>query len=430
MKKTISFTLILTLFTITMVSCKPSDFNYAETTVPTADAQPAPWQNGVEFSYTPSDDRLNNVINLNAGFSSMLQPVGDQLYLYGHYRAICYDPATARQTDLCKDPICTHTASSDCPLFGMDMEEFHIVGDKLLYYRDNTVDGETQMQLMLYSMTDRTTKVLRTVNRKVEYDVKLVPLENCCYFIDEIYDEETDDYSYAFCCQDYESGKIEVLRHEEDSNTVLQGSDGEVIYIYDVAENALIGLSLDGKTELSRAKVDPLDQNAICKDGYLISMDNNGELWRMNTDGSDRHSLGITAADCFYLTDSYIYYRKVEGKKTGIEDLGPYGTAETDVELQAIYRSDHEGKNETLVWKNTDENNILVTDHFNRFVVQGNYIYCEFTYCRFEGEKVTIDSGSGSLSADSSASYARIDCTTGEVYFIETELLPFEGVTW
>lgn len=407
--RTISFLLAVTALSLT--ACAKSNFNYVETTVPATPVS-VPWSNTSEFTYTPSEDRTDNVINWSFRSTNIGVMNGD-LYLQRPGMAVRYDPKTGRQTYLCTDPLCPHD-TLECPFSYTDLNsEYHVFEDKVLYY--NIKDG---MKVMLYSMTDRTVKEMRTVD-STESIPHLVPMKEWYYFIDLVYDQQKDTYIRSLCRQFYDSGKIEVLRKEDERRfqTSLMGTDGEVLYVYENHNAALVGLSLDGKTELFRTRFD-YGFEAICKDGYMIYFDGEtNEMWRKNLDGTDQHKLGISDVNYFYLTDSYIYYIKTDETKVfvNLHDLDDYTDDETfRVDYQTIYRSDHEGNNEEVVFKNTIGEDVIET---RKYIVQGNYLYAVFDYYDINDEECNC-----TVSRQSeSYTYCRIDCTTGEIYYIEVK---------
>ncbi len=417
------FRLILFLLTaVLLFGCQKKDFDYVNTTVPTP-AVSLPWSNSGDFTYTPSEDGAGNVINwAYLSGASEIFPYGSDLYFYGHFQASRYDPETGRQTFLCTDPVCDHI--SDCPLYLMQ-NNFQIAGDKVVFYQTSQAGGETVTQVMLYSMTDRTKKVLRTIEGN-GYVASIIALEDSYFFYDWVQDEETNQHTYSLCRQYYDSGEIQVLDRGDSLFTIQSviGADCALIYLYDYAASALIACSMTDMTEISRVEIDS-DYIALCKDGYLIYMVE-GELFRINLDGSDRRSLEIRDVYSFYLTDTYLYYRKIEGKRTGIQHDAHYGDIETEVKLQTVYRADHDGKNAETLWKNENGNTVI---EINQFVVQGNYIYSSFSYYQFDGGSVTVE-GSQAMTGDRSPFYCRIDCTTGEIYYIEMEKLSFSQPTF
>lgn len=414
--------ILILLVAILLFGCQKKDFDYVNTTVLTP-AVTVPWANSGAFTYTPSEDGVGNVINwAYLSGASDIFPSGNDLYFYGHFQASRYDPETGRQTFLCTDPVCDHI--SDCPLYLMQ-DNFQISGDKVVFYQTSQADGESVTEVMVYSMTDRTKKALRTIEGN-GYVASMVAVEDSYFFYDWVQDEETNRHTYSLCRQYYDSGKIEVL-DTGDSLAAIQsvvGADGEQIYLYDYAASALIACSLKDMTELSRVEISS-ESVALCKAGYLIYLVE-GELFRINLDGSDRKSLEIRDVDSFYLTDSYLYYQKIEGKRTGIQHDAHYGDIETEAKLQTVYRADHNGKNAEVVWKNENGNTIIEIDSL---VVQGNYIYSSFSYYQFDGDSVTVE-GSQTMGNGRSPFYCRIDCTTGEIYYIEMEKLSFSQPTF
>lgn len=390
-----------------------SDFQYVETTVlDSATKDPEPWRNNTEFSYTASPDQTENVINFRNGWQTSMYTAHGKLYFSRTDMPVQYDAATNRQTTLCTDPLCTHY-TAECPFAYANIDDgFYVVDDKVLYYGYDAKNR--QHNVKLYSMTDRTTKVLR-VREGNQYAPAMIALKDSYYFIDMVYDKDSESYSYSLCRQMYESGDIEVLRTDTDYNVTLMGADEDVVYLYDDIECALIAYASDGKTELYRTSVES-GQMSIHKDGYLIIRTADGELIRMNLDGSNRQSLGITGVDYFYLTDSYIYYRTVQDKIDGVEYYdGEY--IDASVDLQAVYRTDHEGNSKELVWENRDETSILELEDF---IVSGNYLYANFTHCSVDGDQLTFTFNSqGSMPY--SYTYSRIDCSVGEIYYIKVE---------
>ncbi|MBR2131634.1 MAG: hypothetical protein IJ955_03700, partial [Oscillospiraceae bacterium] len=95
----------------------------------------------------------------------------------------------------------------------------------------------------------------------------------------------------------------------------------------------------------------------------------------------------------------------------------PLDVEYTYVEYQTIYRCDHNGENEEIVFVNTIGEDVLSLDNFNSFVVEGNYLYGVFNYHDFNEDRViTTTSRLSELHT-----YCRIDCTTGEIYYIEVK---------
>ena len=409
-----TISILLSVTTLIFNGCTKSDFNHVETTIPVTKS-PVPWSNPSEFTYTPSEDSTENVLNWSFR-STNIDAMNGDLYLQRTWMAVRFDSKTGRQTYLCSDPLCNHN-TADCPFYSADLNsEYHVIEDKVLYYRMNPTDRE--MQVMLYSMTDRTTKVMRTQSpgRSLPH---MVALKEWYYYIDLVYDAERNSYIRSLCRQFYDSGKIEVLRREDENKTrtSLMGADEEVLYVYENHNAALVGLSLDGKTELFRTRFD-YGFEAICKDGYMIYFDGETkEMCRKNLDGTNEHKLGISDVEYFYLTDSYIYYMKIDEERIfyDVNDIDDLTDDErTYIYYQTIYRSDHEGNNEEVVFKNTLGEDVI---SLNEFIVEGNYLYALFDYHKINGEEVETTVSRQSLVY----TYCRIDCTTGEIYYIEVK---------
>ena len=403
-----------------LCGCQKDQFDYVNTTVANPNESKLPWANSGAFTYTPSEDGVDNVINWSHSEEMYLS--GGSLYLYGHYRAVRYDPVTGRQTQLCTDPVCTHQRGTDCPLAFMDSGMgFSVVDDKVIFYEQKPIRGDKgydmNYDLYLYSTTNRTAKLLRTFQSDTVSSV--ITLSDAYFFLDIVHDPKTDTYTYSLCRQAYDSNQVEVLRTENNHNTYLLGTDGAIIYVFDKAQSVLIGLSIDGKTEVSRVTVEGAKwwhSAAICKDGYLLYLVD-GELWRVNLDGSDRRSLGIKDVEYCYLTDSYVYYQKKVGEKEFTDAESPGETLKAD--LIEIYRADHQGQNATVVYQN-DSNSVIVTPE--NYIMQGNYLYAPFMYYEINGDQASGTYSRGALTDEQSRAYCRIDLTTNEIYYIDTEV--------
>lgn len=400
------------LFVFILNSCQQNSFDYVDA-ISSNNSQygKTPWENTVKFSYETSKDGVNNVINFQYTHRSKIYVTQNKLYFKRHFMPVLYDVTTGKQSYLCTDPLCAHK-TNECPFANAVLDDgFWVVDDKVLFYSRN----DNNRQVMLYSITDRTMKCLRTVEGNWS-SPHIIALKDRYFFIDILYDEESGSFNYSLCRQMYDSGDIKVIRSENSYNTALLAADEDIVYIHDEAEGAIIALTSDGDNELSRTLIENV-QMAICKEGYLIFTDETGELFRMNLDGSNRHSLGISGVEYFYLTDSYIYYRVIEERKYGLAIVPGYEDEETFVDLQAIYRINHEGNDQELIWNNLKETDVLILDDF---VVDGNYIYAMFTHCRIDGNNMyfteNIQNGEKYITT-----YCRIDCKSRNIYYIDVE---------
>ena len=409
--RTVSFLLAITALSLT--ACAKSNFNYVETTVPATPVS-VPWSNTSEFTYTTSDDSTDRVINFQR--NSHINVIEGELYLPKVNMVMRYDPTTGRQTYLCTDPLCSH--GEGCPFVGTDLTSgVYVQGDKILYYGIDT----GALQVKLYSTTDCTTKVMRTIEGNTMVPT-LIAMKEWYYFVDKVYDAQKDTYIRSLCRQFYDSGKIEVILTEDErrQRTSLRGTDGEVLYLSQ-NDDTFILLSADGQEEISRFSMNVNSLISFYNNEYIIYMDGETyELWKTDMDGTNARSLGIKGIDYFYLTDNYIYYMKTTDTKTFEywEDYdNPLDVEYTYVEYQTIYRCDHNGENEEIVFVNTIGEDVLSLDNFNSFVVEGNYLYGVFNYHDFNEDRViTTTSRLSELHT-----YCRIDCTTGEIYYIEVK---------
>ena len=410
--RTISFLLAITALSLT--ACAKSNFNYVETTVPATPVS-VPWSNTSEFTYTTSDDSTDRVINFQR--NSHINVIEGELYLPKVNMVMRFDPKTGRQTALCTDPLCTHN-TLDCPFTITDLTSgVYICGDKILYY--GLEGGQTKV--LLYSTTDRTTKIMRYLEGDRTVPI-LIAMEEWYFFVDLVYDEKKDTYIRSLCRQFYDSGEIEVILTEDErrQRTSLRGTDGEVLYLSQNGDTFIV-MTADGKEEITRFSMNVDSLISIYNNEYMIYMDGETyELWKTDMDGTNARSLGIKGINYFYLTDNYIYYMKTTDTKRFEywEDYdNPLDVEYAFVEYQTIYRCDHNGENEEVVFVNTVGDDVLSLNKFTSFVVEGNYLYGVFNYHDFTEDKViTTNSRLSELHT-----YCRIDCTTGEIYYIEVK---------
>lgn len=406
--------LFLAAVALILTGCQKPTFEYVETTVPAPEVT-VPWSQTTEFSYTPSDDSTDHVINFQR--NAHMNVIESNLYLPKLGMIMRYDPKTGRQTALCTDPLCTHN-TLDCPFTITDLTSgVYVCGDKILYY--GLEGGQTKV--LLYSTTDRTTKIMRYLEGDRTVPI-LIAMEEWYFFVDLVYDEKKDTYIRSLCRQFYDSGEIEVILTEDErrQRTSLRGTDREVLYLSQNGDTFIV-MTADGKEEITRFSMNVDSLISIYNNEYMIYMDGEThELWKTDMDGTNARSLGIKGIDYFYLTDNYIYYMKTTDTKTFEywEDYDkPLEVEYTYVEYQTIYRCDHNGENEEIVFVNTIGEDVLSLDNFNSFVVEGNYLYGVFNYHDFTEDKViTTNSRLSELHT-----YCRIDCTTGEVYYIEVK---------
>lgn len=409
-----AFSVIFAITTLTLTGCANRSFNHVETTVPATPVS-VPWSNTSEFTYTTSDDSTDRVINFQR--NSHINVIEGELYLPKVNMVMRFDPKTGRQTALCTDPLCTHN-TLDCPFTITDLTSgVYICGDKILYY--GLEGGQTKV--LLYSTTDRTTKTMRYLEGDRTVPI-LIAMEEWYYFVDLMYDARKGAYTRSLCRQFYDSGKIEVILTEDErrQRTSLRATDGEVLYLSQ-NDDTFIVMTSDGQEEITRFSMNVDSLISIYNNEYMIYMDGETyELWKTDMDGTNARSLGIKGIDYFYLTDNYIYYMKTTDTKTFEywEDYdNPLDVEYTYVEYQTIYRCDHNGENEEIVFVNTIGEDVLSLDNFNSFVVEGNYLYGVFNYHDFNEDRViTTTSRLSELHT-----YCRIDCTTGEIYYIEVK---------
>ncbi len=411
----LSFVLAITAISAVTVGCKNEQFDYVETTVPVTQA-PVPWSNAHEFTYTPSEDGTDDILNINR--SKYCFSTEGSLYFQKLGMMVRYDPETGRQTYLCTDPLCEH--GEGCPFGRSDLTSgVYVYKDKVLYYGLDPDAGG--MSVMLYSTTERTTKALRAItgNRMIS---TLVAAEEWYYFVDLVYNKRKDSYTRSLCRQFYDSGEIEVILTEDESlqKTYLVGTNGEVLYL-SRSDDTFLVLSMDGKEVISSFPMKCDSLLSIYRDEYMIYMDGDTkELYQINMDGTGLRSLGIKDIIYFYLTDSYIYYITLD-KVVSERDYNDFDNPDDDVDIYlrycSIYRCDHDGKNSELIYQNVQGDDILQFERFNPFIAEGNYLYGIFTYQDVKGEDI-IATDSRQTNA---YTYFRIDCTTGEVYYIDVE---------
>ena len=409
-----TFSVLLAIIALVLAGCGKSDFMYVETTVP-APVLEVPWSNTSEFTYTPSEDSTDRGINFQR--NEFMNVIEGYLYLPKVGMVMRYDPETGRQTALCTDPLCTHN-TVDCPFTITDLTSgVYVCGDKILYY--GLEGGQTKV--LLYSTTDRTTKIMRYIegDRTI---TNLIAMEEWYYFVDLVYDEKKDTYIRSLCRQFYDSGKIEVILTEDEKRqkTSLRATDGEVLYLSQNSDTFIV-MTADGQEEIARFSMNTNSLISIYNNEYMIYMDGETyELWKANMDGTNVQSLGIKGIDYFYLTDNYIYYMKTTDTKEFYYWEDPNKPLEYEysfVEYQTIYRCDHYGENEEVVFVNTIGEDVISLDNFTSFVVEGNYLYGVYSYHDFNGDRVTTTVSR----LNEYHTYCRIDCTTGEIYYIEVK---------
>ena len=416
MKRThYTFIVAFLLIAVILTGCR-REFRYVDDLdLSAAEKTEHPWDIEQEFSYLPSKDSIDNVINLSQNETTKISISNGTVFLTQPKKPMRYDPKTNAMTLICTDPLCDHIV--DCPFSLTDMNDgIYCVGDSYLYFR-YTEKGDAFVK---YDAKDRTLSILRTITS--QYTIRqMAILDDCYYYIDVIYDEKRDSFSFSLCRQYYDSKKIDVLKKSKELDFYIMGADSDTVYYYDYVKKALVFYSAANKAEVSSVKLgNDFYCISLCKDGYIIFIDEYGKLMRINTDGSDLRSLGISDAYFFYLTNSYIYYVTYDELLQGkIKRNTVYGEKEDDLflDLQAIYRMDHEGNNKELVWKNQDMSSVY---YHTEYIVIGNYIYTAFDHYYFEDGYFTPTLSLG-VNSKSEQYYCRIDITSGEYYFIKLE---------
>ncbi|MBE6551397.1 MAG: DUF5050 domain-containing protein [Ruminococcaceae bacterium] len=371
------------------------------------------------YSYTPTDDGLENVI-----FSGVYMASNDLYYNDGNMylcSADMYykiDLETGRLTTLCKDPVCNHK-TWECPLHGQT-SYFYVFGKDFISRQYTLIGGERLLTLNHFDIEKSVRKVLHNFNMNSSKLIENRTLYNDeLLFVDVIKDEKTEEYIYSLCAVNIRTGKKRVMVRDAWRITPLMADEGGVYYS-DLKEQYYFYAR---NNDLDDREILPFYAVAFYLVGdKIIYEDKDGCLIYSDRDGKNKINLNIKGVDDFFVTDNYVYYR-YEGK-TNIGKMltrtGPGKTEEVTIELNmnSIYRCSHDGSNVEEVIRFHDgeplEAGETVYYSQNMFILSGYYYTGLLSYTMGEDGYLTGDRGD-----DKCRNYLRINIETGEKYIIK-----------
>ena len=140
-------------------------------------------------------------------------------------------------------------------------------------------------------------------------------------------------------------------------------------------------------------------------------------LHRVDFNGKNDIDLGIISEKGnAKITSNYIYYQKYDEIAIGKANIRGYASDTVTLYNSEIWRCDHDGKNQTLVYKfDGDMANYRI---FNESYI-GNYIYGLYQWWEdADNDGVFEDGDNYSSATKDEYNIMRIDITTGDIYII------------
>ncbi len=416
-------TLILTLTLIT--SCR-NDLDYTVVTKDSLDNggtdTAALFVNGSAFSYVDDDDSTDSVISVPAVTCNSHMAIHDGQIYYAGKTSLCrYDIKTGNITYVCPDPLCDHK-TAECPFYGIDGSYGVYFSDSDILYKqsysiiDKNGEASDVSRVVKYDTENDELTVLREINSDLIVSGMVVD-GSSCFYIDTVYDEETNEYTFAFCRQNTDTLTTEIIESDEWKYSPMMSCGGK-LYISDMMNSDLICRDVTTGEEYTVAS--NVGYKYKCDDGFIYSTENGGEVRVCDENGENNKSLGVNGVSYLYVTEKYIYYTLDMPKEIVFGDDGyrdGYREETGTVNISPIYRMDHDGTDVRKVFVPYREGDGSFYT-LGSFIVSGRYIYSSFNrYTSAEN-----DSGETVWSAGTSLNnnvMIRYDTETGDIYFID-----------
>ena len=415
MRNHITRTILGVLAAFTLCSCQSTPYDEAELLTPDENSQVDFETPEQAFTYREGGD--SNLCFFRDLPSAKLEVHNGHIYYHNGKTMIRYNPVTNVQTTLCEDSLCTHD-NEQCPFYGYDATmrftvfENNIVFRRSYMYSDYTNSIAKESSVVKYNMENHQISVLRELTGNILSNGTDIYLGDKYLYVDIIYDEENSQKICQLCLKDLKNNTTQILREDKERQlfSPMYVYDG-YIYYKNTLEHTLYVAPVNDPASmipLAQAPSSPM-LNVVDQSVYALNTEN-GNITYSTAPDECSPIPGIEGADYFYITDNYIYYRKVYDT---VNHTSFYGEPVT-TSLREYYRCNHDGKNHELVYReepHEDEYTIFMGD----FVVLGDYIYTRWS------QKILVGENTENSDRSTASTIARYDIETGEWYYIMNE---------
>ena len=399
-----------------------------------------------EFKYTDSDD-LPLTYNAIKGMETFQYDNGylyfknervsqlDPKYMLADRTLMRYNCKTDTLTFVCNDPLCSHN-TEDCPFYAMYNAKYVYNGN--IYFAQLYINHAENAAhnyagcFKGYNLTTGESMVRNTIDSDgySEY-ANLLVADNYVFYYDSVYQEELDDWVFAVC------------RWDTNNNTIAVVSGNDNAYdpnsLYPDALSCRFLFALDSRIYFTNGKtiystdMNMEDRKEHISGQFLLDVFTDGEyiyyglpqsegsniqsLHRVDFSGKNDIDLGIISEKGnAKITSNYIYYQKYDEIAIGKANIRGYASDTVTLYNSEIWRCDHDGKNQTLVYKfDGDMANYRI---FNESYI-GNYIYGLYQWWEdADNDGVFEDGDNYSSATKDEYNIMRIDITTGDIYII------------
>ena len=413
MRKHITRAILGVLAAFTLCSCQSTPYDEEDLLTPDENSQVDFETLEQAFTYREGGDTLNSVYN---GHNYSPIEIHDGYLYYANGRTIIqYNPQTNIQMSLCGDPLCKHDELK-CPFFGYeDTFRFTVADGSVIYRRSYKYVNESGVldhinEIVRYDLQQRQLNVLRTLDNNYVVNATDICIGNHHLYVDVLYDDDKANFIYTLCQRDIRRGDIEILFESESMPhyTPLFLYENQIYYANNM-DNTICAASADHPENI-QAAAQSFGALTIYDGQYYSLQSESGELVVSSSTQSARAISGIEGADYFYMTDQYIYYRKVYDTVTFTSFYGEPVTTS----LRAYYRCSHDGQNHELIYREEPLDSDY-TIFMGDFVVLGNYIYTTW------GRKILTAEEDITTSSAIASTIVRYDIETGDWYYIMNE---------
>ena len=324
-----------------------------------------------------------------------------------------YNPETNGQLPFCSDPLCTHERYTSCRY--TDLGNTHVIaGEQVLIRRESDSFVQRPASAVAIDLKDFSVQTLREISGTVSTFGGDVIADQTYFYLNMIYNEQTDKSDFALCRMDLATKKSEILATWPSGEhlTPLFARE-DMLYYRDPLDQMILCAPIQDPLKTTPvAQLFDIWYADLAESCYYSLDRQSGTVYRSDSPQMAEVVFHVEGMDYFYLTDQHIYYRRVHGQA---EEMTFYGeTAYHD--LHEYYRCDRDGSNPTLIYREEYELGSY-TYFLKDFIVIGNYLYAPWRMQMFDGE---INDGKSSDKTINS-SLVRIDLESGEWYYIVNE---------
>ncbi len=315
---------------------------------------------------------------------------------------------TGNITNVCPDPLCTHTTSS-CPFSG-SIDSFYIDDSNIVYIRSYVQQMQNKKvgvrQFCSYDLKDmkftaHKTEKLTSGITYAQYSKMLYHSGNC-YYYDYIFEETTQKYRWVFNRLNLKTNQISMIGDEEfydtgEGNPFVE----EFLFIindriYFKSVNTIFSTSTDLTDKQIHAEGTFMSNNIYTNGKYIYYGIPDGndiieKIYRLDLDGKNNTDLGIQTTKDWFITSQYIYYYRPNYFEM------PTTTQSGSVIFfnDAMCRCGHDGKNNEIVFyaDHAKENETNKYFQLSSNIVVGNYIYSMYYFVEDSNKNNLVDDG-------------------------------------